>query len=267
LGQTVRASAAYEDLHRLLEHEDHLASVDVNLRLGYDGNIRQLRDHARVNENAAKPVLTARRGDGSWSAAALVPVAYAVRQSEVLGRMVEALFDSVQSLVIELVDLRLTSKWYLSALEFETRAEKVGLHVCIPEWVSSAEPETRLTGLFNPFLLGPNHGPIPCDMRCAREQLIVITGPNSGGKTRLLQAIGLSQLLGQSGFFVPAREAAMAWRTGCSSLVRRIRRRPGRGSFRGRARAHPRRLRTNPPRPTGDPRRTLFGTNPSRPRR
>ncbi len=211
-GQRVRASAAYEDLHRLLEHEDHLASVDVNLRLGYDGNIRQLAI-TRVNENAANPFYRApwRRFLGRLR---LWFRGYAVRQSEVLGRMVEALFDSVQSLVLDLVDLRLDIEWYLSALEFETRAEKVGLHVCIPEWVSSAEPETRLTGLFNPFLLGPNHGPIPCDMRCAREQLIVITGPNSGGKTRLLQAIGLSQLLGQSGFFVPAREAAMAWRTG-----------------------------------------------------
>jgi DNA mismatch repair protein MutS2 len=34
-----------------------------------------------------------------------------------------------------------------------------------------------------------------------------VTGPNSGGKTRLLQAIGLTQMLAQVGFFVPAARA------------------------------------------------------------
>lgn len=36
---------------------------------------------------------------------------------------------------------------------------------------------------------------------------MMITGPNSGGKTRLLQAVGLAQLLGQAGVYVPARRA------------------------------------------------------------
>ena len=33
----------------------------------------------------------------------------------------------------------------------------------------------------------------------------VVTGPNSGSKTRLLQALGLAQLFGQGGFYVCAR--------------------------------------------------------------
>ena len=39
--------------------------------------------------------------------------------------------------------------------------------------------------------------------------MVILTGPNSGGKTRLLQAIALCQLLGEAGLFVPAREAEM----------------------------------------------------------
>jgi DNA mismatch repair protein MutS2 len=38
---------------------------------------------------------------------------------------------------------------------------------------------------------------------------VVITGPNSGGKTRLLQSLALSQLLGEAGLFVPAKKARL----------------------------------------------------------
>jgi hypothetical protein len=41
-------------------------------------------------------------------------------------------------------------------------------------------------------------------------RIIVITGPNRGGKTTLLQAIGLAQIMMQAGLYVPAREAAIS---------------------------------------------------------
>lgn len=211
-GAQVRASEAYGNLYRVLEHEDNLASIDVNVRLGYDGQVRQLAI-TRVSENAANPFHRS-----PWlrflSRIRLWFRGYTLRESEILGRMVEALFDSIQPLIVELIDLRLDLEWYLCALDFRARAEKVGLAVCVPEWIPAAQPVTHLEGLFNPFLLAADHGPVACDMQCSKEQLVVITGPNSGGKTRLLQAIGLAQVLAQAGFYVPARSAAMAWRTG-----------------------------------------------------
>jgi DNA mismatch repair protein MutS2 len=66
--------------------------------------------------------------------------------------------------------------------------------------------------LFNPLLLEASFGPTPCTLRARRhDDTVVLTGPNSGGKTRLLQALALAQLLAQSGFFVPAREARLVW--------------------------------------------------------
>src|SRR5207237_7553874 len=51
---------------------------------------------------------------------------------------------------------------------------------------------------------------VPCDLVSDRHDLVVLlTGPNSGGKTRLLQSIGLTQLLGQCGFVVPAATAVI----------------------------------------------------------
>jgi DNA mismatch repair protein MutS len=41
-------------------------------------------------------------------------------------------------------------------------------------------------------------------------RIVIITGPNRGGKTTLLQAIGLAQIMMQVGLYVPAREAAMS---------------------------------------------------------
>jgi DNA mismatch repair protein MutS2 len=112
------------------------------------------------------------------------------------------------------VNLRLDLEWYLCALDFKAKAEALGLAVCIPKWTAEPGVAADLRGLFNPFLLNGEHPPVPCALQCEREQLVLITGPNSGGKTRLLQSLGISQLLAQTGFYVPARQALLTWRKG-----------------------------------------------------
>jgi DNA mismatch repair protein MutS2 len=67
-----------------------------------------------------------------------------------------------------------------------------------------------LTQIFNPLLFLQDVVPKPCDIVGERyDSLVILTGPNSGGKTRLLQALALTQLLGQSGVFVPAAKATI----------------------------------------------------------
>ena len=44
----------------------------------------------------------------------------------------------------------------------------------------------------------------------ARGRIIILTGPNSGGKTTYVQAVGLSQVLAQAGLYVPGREARIS---------------------------------------------------------
>ena len=99
---------------------------------------------------------------------------------------------------------------YLGALGFQDMARAAGLPVCLPHIVEPSAPRV-MTGLFNPLLLAATGKVVPCDIRIDRnDATVLLTGPNSGGKTRLLQSLALSQLLAQSGMFVPARAANLA---------------------------------------------------------
>jgi DNA mismatch repair protein MutS2 len=63
------------------------------------------------------------------------------------------------------------------------------------------------------LLLEPT-APVPCDVEHGGRVITIVTGPNSGGKTRLLQAVGVTQLLAQAGLFVPASHAKLSIRSG-----------------------------------------------------
>ena len=211
-GRAIRASTAYQNLHRVLDHEDHLATVDIEVRLGYDGQIRNLAI-VRIGENSGNQHYRS-PWQRFFSRLRFWSRGYVLRESEILGRLVESLFESIQPLVAQLVNLKLDLEWYLCALDFRARAEKSGLTMCIPEWTVGTHAVTKFNGLFNPFLLNEKHAPVPCNLETQSERIVLITGPNSGGKTRLLQALGLAQLLAQAGFFVPAAQAQLSWRTG-----------------------------------------------------
>jgi DNA mismatch repair protein MutS2 len=105
-------------------------------------------------------------------------------------------------------------EFYLGALAFRDRAEAAGLAVCLPDLVQP-DSRRRLSGLFNPLLLMSGIQPVPCDLHTDRlASTVLVTGPNSGGKTRLLQSIGIAQLLAQSGLFINARAGEVALTSG-----------------------------------------------------
>ncbi len=213
--QAVRATDGFAHLESLLDYESNLATVDVRVRLGHDGEVRSFAIQ-RVEENQANPWYASplRR---FLSRLSLLFRGLSVRSSELLGRLVESVFDELQDAWLLLYQLMLDLELYAAALRFRALARGKGLAVCLPELVEPAADgsgDSRFEQLFNPFLLLEPSPPVPCDIAHGGHAITIVTGPNSGGKTRLLQSVGLSQLLAQAGLFVPARAARLCVRPG-----------------------------------------------------
>ncbi len=212
------AGAGFHDLVNLLEYEENLATIDLRVRVGHDGQLRGF-EIVRAEENRKNSfyVSPLRR---LVARLRMLFRGYRFREAEILGRLVNRVFDGVQEAVIGLFQLGLHLEFYLAALAFRERAVERGLSVCLPELVASTAAIPRFDALFNPHLLIEERPPCPTDVRTGPQALVIITGPNSGGKTRLLQALGLAQLLGQAGMFVPAASATLVTRGGLfASLI------------------------------------------------
>lgn len=217
-GRRVQASEPYGALADLLRCDARMARVDVRLGIGADGSVNGF-EVLSVNESTDNPFVNPawRR----WLAKLELFVrGYRFSDGEVLARLVDAVVSGLEEELVAQVQLLGDLEFYLGALGFRDSALAAGLEVCLPEFVATSEPR-ELWGLFNPLLLMSGIVPVACDVQSARlSSTSLITGPNSGGKTRLLQSLGLTQLLGQCGLFVPARVARIAWASGLvASLI------------------------------------------------
>lgn len=207
-----QAQPAYGTLVNLLDHESDRATVELRVKVGYDGELRSFQI-VRAGENQENPFYRSRLSR-LVTKLTLWLQGYGFREAELLGRLANAAFDGVQDCVISLFQLLVDMEFYLASLSLRKLAAQSGLEMCLPEFESRSEVPSRIDALFNPFLLLEERPPKSADIAAGEHALVVITGPNSGGKTRLLQALALTQLLGQSGAFVPARHATLRVRHG-----------------------------------------------------
>ncbi len=206
-----RAQDAYRRLTQVLDFDGHLATLQVRLVLGSDGKIRDA-ELLNVEENTANPLVRSPWAR-AWSRLRAWLRGYRFGEDEVLLKVVDAVFEDLEPFVLPCFRLIGDLEVYLSALAFRDRARAAGLEVCLAQLeptpsIDAPAGPFAVEGLFNPLLFLQQVRPIPCDLRTAgHDAIVLITGPNSGGKTRLLQSVALAQLLGQGGLFVPARRA------------------------------------------------------------
>jgi DNA mismatch repair protein MutS2 len=207
-GARVRSGEPYQSLCDLLRYDERLATVSLNVGVGADGRIRGFQI-VSVDEDQQNPFVSPpwRR----WLAKLELFVrGFRFGDGEVMARLVDAVFDGLEDEIVKLVQLLGDLEFFLGALGFRDWAHEAGLEVCLPELVSASDPR-ELRALFNPLLLASGIVPIPCDLSDdLHTTTTLVTGPNSGGKTRLLQSLGLTQLLAQSGLFIPARSGSIA---------------------------------------------------------
>jgi DNA mismatch repair protein MutS2 len=210
-GQSMASSVGYRRLCELLDYEQKRAELDLRVGIGFDGRIRTFQTIER-REKRTSAFHTTPLGR-LWTMFTLLFDGYRMSTGELLSRLVDGVFSELEAETAFLFQLIGDMEVYLGALGFRRMANEAGLAVCLPD-LSEHGPRS-LTALFNPWLVADGRPCVPTDLELGeREHLVFITGPNSGGKTRLLQSICLCQLLGQSGLFVPAARAELRWTTG-----------------------------------------------------
>jgi DNA mismatch repair protein MutS2 len=206
--ERVRAGEPYRSLADLLRYDERLATLDLRVSVGADGNLRGF-EILSIKEDAENPFVAS--APRRWlSKLELFARGFHFGEAEVISRLIDAVFEGLVDEIVRFVQLFGDVEVYLGTLGFRDRALAAGLSVCLPEFVEASAPR-KLVRFFNPLLLVHDMKPVPCDISLDRHDAIVlVTGPNSGGKTRLLQSIALAQLVAQCGFFVSAKSATIA---------------------------------------------------------
>lgn len=213
-------SEGFRQLLELLDYENHLAKVDVKLGISADGRVRHFAV-TRVTENRGNRFYQS--PFGRWLArVGLLLRGFTMGESEIANRWVDATFEGVQTLLPPMLQLLGEMEVYLTSFAFKDAANAKGLQVSLPAFVpenSHATPHeqttTHFVGLFNPLLLTQASNITTCDLGLSSfRTTTLVTGPNSGGKTRLLQALAIAQMLGQAGLHVPAKHATLTRASG-----------------------------------------------------
>ncbi len=216
-----QGSDGYAQLRDFVDYEGCTSSVQLQFRVGLDGSIRNLAV-VRLVDNTRSRFHLGPLGR-LWSLLRLWWRGGRVGADELVAHALQALFDAVQQDLARLLVLVGHMEFYLAGLAFRQRCEARGLATCRPRFVEPSAARA-VHGMFNPFLLGAPGPPVPCDLRVPRpDATTIVTGPNSGGKTRLLQTLAVVQLFGQSGLPVPAASAELWYRPGIYlSLIREV---------------------------------------------
>jgi hypothetical protein len=84
-----------------------------------------------------------------------------------------------------------------------------GHNVVLPELIQGEHHQINLQDAKNPVLGKENPNYVGNEFVLGDDKLILITGPNSGGKTAFCKTITQIQLLAQIGCFVPAQSATL----------------------------------------------------------
>ena len=205
-GKAMQADPFYKRLCDLLEYQARRSTLTLSLNIGADGEIKDLR-LLDLQNNTENPLFQSTVFQW-WLRLKAFLSGSDLNRKVIVQRVLHRVFEEVSPSLVSLVQISAHLEFYLATIGFRDRLQAAGLPCSLAEL--RTDSNIILRDLSNPLLLEEQRQPVPCHVELDQSPaLTLITGPNSGGKTRLLQSLGLSQLLGQSGIYVPASHAEM----------------------------------------------------------
>jgi DNA mismatch repair protein MutS2 len=214
-GRRIADSAAYGRLEALLDHNEAMATLELAAIVGADGRLRHL--EIRSFREQKKNPFFRRPLRRWWDRMRIFYRRYDLHSSELVERMVMGVYHDVAPALARTVQLVCHLEVYAAARSFAVRARDRGLEVSLPE--ISPDPSFEIEGLFNPLLFSLTDKPVPTDLTVGVTPITLVTGPNSGGKTRLLQAIGIAQVMAQCGIYAPCARAKLGFASGLFASI------------------------------------------------
>jgi DNA mismatch repair ATPase MutS len=101
--------------------------------------------------------------------------------------------------------LRAELAFYIGCINLSEQLARKGEPTCMPSPAPAGDRRLSCRGLYDVGLtLSVEPRVVGNDANADRKDLVVITGPNTGGKSTFLRSVGLAQLMMQCGMFVPA---------------------------------------------------------------
>jgi hypothetical protein len=122
-----------------------------------------------------------------------------------LNAVASALAQSTDHILSFFSQLVAETGFYVGALKLYEQLQARALPICVPEVLPSDHLRLVYDEIYDVGLALQSAGTIVGNSADAGERpLVVFTGTNSGGKSTLLRALGLAQLMAQCGLFVGA---------------------------------------------------------------
>lgn len=122
-----------------------------------------------------------------------------------INNVANALAQSCDHILSFFTTLRIELAFYIGCLNLDKQLAELEAPTCFPIPVEKEECKYTGQGIYDACLvLTQKHKAVGNDLNADNINLVLITGANQGGKSTFLRAIGLTQLMMQSGMFVPA---------------------------------------------------------------
>ncbi len=121
-------------------------------------------------------------------------------------------FNRAVQRFLEKLDFQL--KFFVGCTRLHRKLAALKVPVCYPELSDNRQYHEASMLVDAGLALKDGNVPAGNDICISKKRLVLITGPNQGGKTTFLRSVGIAQLMAQCGLFVTARQYACPVFTG-----------------------------------------------------